>query len=212
MSTILDALKKSERARRLGRAPVYRDAAAPPAPAVLRWLSVGAALALILALAVSVWLMTRASSPDLPRPLEPAVTAPPGTPVTAVAEAVPTPPPASAPAEPAASDLARQLPVPKRAAAPVPGPTAARTPPAVVADGEAPWLTSLPASFRKRLPALVVTVHVYTPDETQRILYINNQPYKRGEQIPGGVVVEEILPEGVLLRAHGQRFKLPRPT
>ena len=77
---------------------------------------------------------------------------------------------------------------------------------------EAPWLSSLPQAFRSSLPPLVVNIHVYSPDQSQRILYINNRPARQGERIEGGVVVEEIVHDGVVLQYRGQRFKLPRPS
>jgi hypothetical protein len=55
-----------------------------------------------------------------------------------------------------------------------------------------------------------VNIHVYTPDESQRMLYINNRQYRRGEFI-GGVLIEDITPDGVLVNYHGVRFKLERP-
>ena len=82
----------------------------------------------------------------------------------------------------------------------------------VQGTGEAPWLSSLPQAFRSSLPPLAVNIHVYSPDRSQRILYINNRPVRQGERIEGGVVVEEIVYDGVVLQYHGQRFKLPRPS
>jgi general secretion pathway protein B len=216
MSTILDALRKSELARRAGRAPVYRDAAPSSTPPLLRWLSLLAVLTLMAALGVSVWLITR---PAAGIAIESSGT-PPGPSASASRPEPPATKTVAAAVSPPAADLSGQ--VSARRTTPAVGrearPEAAAAVPAVSAPspgqehGEAPWLASLPAAFRERLPALVVNIHVYAPDEAQRILYINNRPVRRGEQIPGGVVVEEILPEGVLLRAHGQRFRLPRPT
>jgi hypothetical protein len=96
---------------------------------------------------------------------------------------------------------------------PVPSMPVDRRPPRAIPEaGEAPWLSELPASFRERLPSLVVNIHVYSPKVSQRILYINNRPCRPGQEIDGGVVVEDILPDGVLLRFDHQRFRLPRPT
>jgi general secretion pathway protein B len=78
--------------------------------------------------------------------------------------------------------------------------------------GGAPWLSSLPEAFRNSLPPLNVNIHVYSPDESQRILYINNRQVQQGERIQAGVLIEEIVQDGVILRFRGQRFKLPRPS
>jgi len=134
----------------------------------------------------------------------------------------PAPAPAPAPASTAApaDDLAEQADVDTATkvvatpAAPLSASTAA--PRAVAAAGtagfdQAPWLSTLPEVFRNSLPPLTVNIHVYTPDESQRILYINNRPVHRGEQIEGGVTMEEIVQDGVVMRYRGQLFKLPRP-
>jgi len=213
MSTILEALRKSERARRRRQAPVYRDASTSETPVLLRWLTLAAGVALIVALGFSVWLMNRSPS-DLASTN--AAHVPTGEALTGQSDkSVPeSAPRASAAPVPAAKPLSEQkLPdsrnTTKDAMADRDGDPSK---PVAVTSDEVPWLSSLPESFRNRLPKLVVNIHVFSPDEAQRILYINNRPYKRGEQIPGGVVVEEIVPEGVILRAQGQRFKLPRPT
>jgi len=123
--------------------------------------------------------------------------------------------PSAAPARTIATPVAQlegqapaDSPVAKPSVEPRAMPRAARPP----SPEAVPWLSSLPASFRQSLPKLAITIHVYVPAESQRILYINNRQYQRGEEIPGGIRVEEILPDGVLLQAHGQWFKLPRPA
>jgi len=210
MSTILEALRKSERARRRRQAPVYRDASSQDAPAVLRWLALTAGLVLLVALGLSAWLMARS-------PVDVTVAEPPSvqdSPVGATAPVVTKPPAAdrTPSAAVAPQPLSEQASSPgEEPATEKPSSTAAARD-AVIRPDEVPWLSSLPASYRNRLPVLVVNIHVFAEDEAQRILYINNRPYKRGEQISGGVVVEAIVPDGVVLRAFGQRFKLPRPT
>lgn len=201
MSYILDALRKSERARRLGRAPEYRDGAPPAHPRLLRWLSLAAGVVLVATLGLSVWLLSR---PDAP-PAEHLTMPGPAPELAARSDA-----PATSGKAPTAPLTAH-----RHAARPHLEPAASRAtnpPPSSAGDsGPAPWLSSLPEDFRAALPSLMVNIHVYAPEERQRILYINNRPLKRGEEIDG-VVVEEIVPEGVVLRARGQRFRLPRPS
>jgi general secretion pathway protein B len=74
------------------------------------------------------------------------------------------------------------------------------------------FLRAMPAVFQRELRDLSVTIHIYAPNEADRILYINNRQYRAGEQVRDGVVVEEIVPDGAVLTYRGQRFKLPRPT
>jgi general secretion pathway protein B len=211
MSSILDALRKSERARRLGRAPVYRAAATPAAPPLLRGLSLAAGVALLVTLALLAWLLQRPEPGSPPVPVSgieaPGATAPArvrsespdarGAAPKSMSATVWGPPEANP-----SVDVSRTVPVTKPP----------RPPASPAATGEAPWLSSLPDSFRRALPPLTVNIHVYAADAAQRILYINNQPCQRGQEIGSGVMVEDIVPDGVVLRYQGQRFKLPRPS
>lgn len=211
MSYILDALRKSERARRLGRAPVYRDGSQPAQTRLLRWLSLAAGVVLLATLALSVWLLNRPEAPAAHNLTTSDPAAAPSAPQNSAPESATR---SSGPTTVHTAPLAA-LPVPTETGKPRSEPAATRaakpTSPPPDSSGPAPWLSSLPDDFRAALPALMVNIHVYAPDERQRILYINNRPLKRGEEIEG-VVVEEIVPEGVVLRARGQRFKLPRPS
>ena len=76
---------------------------------------------------------------------------------------------------------------------------------------DTPLLQQMPQDFQRSLPSLAVTIHVYSHDESQRILFINNREYRRGSQIEGGIRVEDIVPDGAVLSFRGERFKLSRP-
>jgi len=204
MSSILDALKKSERQRRHGEALIFRQVSPGTMPGLLRPVLLGLAglafLAMVAAGAYFFW----------PRSVAVATRT---EPVVSNAPPVPSPAPAEDLAEQASVETA-----PKAAsvpAAPLSASTAA--PPTVAVArgptgfGQVPWLSALPEVFRNSLPPLTVNIHVYTPEESQRILYINNLPVHRGETIEGGVTMEEIVQDGVILRYRGQLFKLPRP-
>jgi len=84
------------------------------------------------------------------------------------------------------------------------------TPP-VASDG-IPFLLQMPSEFQRLLPPLKVTIHVYSPDESQRILFLNNREYHKGDQIEAGIRVEDIVPEGAVLSYQGERFKVSRPN
>jgi general secretion pathway protein B len=76
---------------------------------------------------------------------------------------------------------------------------------------DTPLLQQMPQDFQRALPALAVTIHVYSHDASQRILFINNREYRKGSQIDGGIRVEDIVPDGAVLSFRGERFKLSRP-
>ena len=76
---------------------------------------------------------------------------------------------------------------------------------------DTPLLQHMPPEFQQVLPPMAVTIHVYSPQESQRILFINNREFHRGDQIEGGIRVENIVPDGAVLSYRGKRFKLGRP-
>lgn len=225
MSSILDALKKSERQRSLGRDLIFRNAARNAAPRLTGFAVAVLAALLLLALAIGALLFSL-REPELPPlastsaevPVPSAGTDPEKTTTATVPASVlrtetapaldsqvrdriqttPLPEKPARTSAPSSADVSRTAVVPR----PVTG----------TDTSEAPWLSSLPQAFRSSLPPLVVNIHVYSPDQSQRILYINNRPARQGERIEGGVVVEEIVHDGVVLQYRGQRFKLPRPS
>lgn len=196
MSYILDALKRSEQQRIRGRRrSPGQGASAPSEPFYTAWIRPGQMVVIVLVLGVLLFLgarvLFRVSPPTAP-----------------VAEsAAPLPPPQVEAKNPAAAPMA----APKAEAIPASSPLHAPAPssPAV---GPVQFLRSLPLDFQQRLPELVVNIHVYAVEEPSRILYINNRSYRRGDQVQDGIVVEEIVPDGVVLQFRGQRFKLPRPN
>lgn len=74
-----------------------------------------------------------------------------------------------------------------------------------------PFYWELPQPIRGQLGELAVTIHVYANQPDQRFLFLNNREYRAGEQMPSGVKVERIEPQGVVLSYADQVFRLPRP-
>lgn len=82
---------------------------------------------------------------------------------------------------------------------------------ASVGDGpmqSAPLLSELSFDVQSSLPALALNVHVYAQTPKDRFVFLNMQKYKEGERTRDGVLIEEITPEGVVLRYGQQRFRL----
>lgn len=205
MSSILDALKKSERQRNLGRDLIFRNTApdSPTRPTWLLYAVLGGLLLLVLVIALLVFFGHETPGEEGVSTLPSATVAKPE-----LKSPVPVAPALRAET---AQDLLDQA----RAARPAPArkeATAAEATHGVEASGETPWLSSLPEAFRSSLPPLEVNIHVYSPQESQRIVYINNRQVQQGERIQAGVMVEEVVHDGVVLRFRGQRFKLPRPS
>jgi len=229
MSYILDALRKSEQERHPGTP-------APPGGPVhnvsLPWrggwlLVIGIILLLfLLAAAVVFWHSTvkRISSEAAVAATSP-TEAPPAAPPAAEPVAEIPPPVTAVKKESPVRDLAEQTQVPvpvipkKPSTAPRRKVTAVKQRPSSQADGpgmlletdNAPLLQQMPPEMQRAIPPMAVTIHVYSSQESQRILFINNREYHQGSLIDGGARVEAIVPDGVVLSYQGERFKLPRP-
>ncbi len=112
----------------------------------------------------------------------------------------PQPPAASGPAPATtAGATARLAPNPLSQSAP-PAPT-----PAVPA---VPSIDDLVSSGQLEPPNLSLDMHAYGDDPDARFVYINMRRYHNGDTTREGAVVEEITPDGVVLRLHGLRFLL----
>lgn len=238
MSYILDALRKSQQARQPGTAPrtgaVHNISLALPISGW--WLALG--IFLLFGLLLGAYLFWRSTIGVLPKPAvetapsQPVAAAPvpatgPTTPAT-VDKPAPAPEPSAKKSAPV-TDLAEQAKLPAPAAPPKKITTAVRSPkkpaaknrpeavktataPAVpLVMDDTPLLQQMPEDFQHALPSLAVTIHVYSQEESQRILFINNREYRKGSQIEGGIRVEDIVPDGVVLSYQGERFKLSRP-
>jgi general secretion pathway protein B len=258
MSYILEALKKSQQERDLGRVPTL---ATQPffenRPAVANhWglaATVLASLAVAIALFAALW-----EEPEVLAPVQ-ALVPPLMTPTTPPAPASATLPQLPAEARtpdssPAPSVLAKMAmeeetspdantdadgefqPEPvATATAPAPAPVAPEDPipedlrseieafkdqlrqdqggpPAKkVAKAETPpQKRRLPPEVEKRLPAYLLTVHLFDKEPAKRFVVIGGRKLRQGESTRDGILVEEILPDGVTLAFEGHSFFRPR--
>jgi general secretion pathway protein B len=229
MSYILDALRKSEQERQPG------TPARPGGPVhnvSLPWrggwlLVIGIILLLfLLAAAVVFWHSTvkRISSEAAVAAASPTENPPAAPPAAEPVAVIPSPVTAEKKESPV-RDLAEQMQVPvpvtpkKPSTAPRRKAVAIEQRPALQTDGLAvlletdntPLLQQMPPDIQRAIPPMAVTIHVYSPQASQRILFINNREYHLGSLIEGGARVEAIVPDGVVLSYQGERFKLPRP-
>lgn len=85
-------------------------------------------------------------------------------------------------------------------------PPAASPPPT---DGRVPALSELPDGVRRGLPALVVSGATYSETPAHRMLIVNGQVVREGEEPAPGVVLERIQLKSAILRHKGTRFSMP---
>ena len=230
MSFILDALRKSQQARHPGSVSGPRGAVHNVSLSLSGggwWLAAGIILLFGIVIAALIfWRNTVDSNPAaapevaLPSQEKTATAEKPSVPsghisthpsknihpVRDLAEeakvAVPAAPKKATVVHPKRKAVAKNLPAAS-------SPSVAQAMPLVTDD--TPLLQQMPAELQHAIPPMAVTIHVYSPEESQRILFINNREYHKGDWIKGGIRVEEIVPDGVVLSYEAQRFKLGRP-
>jgi general secretion pathway protein B len=222
MSYILEALKKAQAERELGRVPPLQGSASalvkevdPGLGAgVPRWVWPGALLVVVLAVAgAAAWWIGRpalapAAAPAAsiaPLPASAAVSPPPVAPAPAPAQAQPKALPPELP------PVAPPLPVARPAAPPPPPSIVATASPSeeVVVAFEA-----LDAATRSRLPPLVAGGTIHSSERAQRMVILDGQVLREGDSLTADVSVLTIEPRGVVLHlgaAFGNRRVRLRP-
>ena len=88
-----------------------------------------------------------------------------------------------------------------------PEPPAAEAPPEPDPYASVPMLWQLPSSIRSKLPEFSLTVHVYAPESSGRFVIVDRRKYREGDALAGGVKLEAIVPDGVILDYAGRTFK-----
>ncbi len=73
-----------------------------------------------------------------------------------------------------------------------------------------PTIHEVIANGTVTLPDLHVDIHVYSESARDRFVFINMDKHNEGSKLAEGPVVEEITPDGVVLRHNGASFLLPR--
>lgn len=215
MSLILDALKKSERARQQTLAGRVGTVDAPgrgrlPVP----WATlIGLLLVLNAAsLAVIFWRSHTQAAPQAPPAPTRAARGPYRPVVRPLAEEAAAAQAASAPRltarEPAAPTIAAKTAAPAPQTPILPSAEPAET---ASTPESAPALDTLPLAFQQSLPPLHLDVHSYTRKPAGRFVVINMRQYRIGDTLKEGPRILNITPQGVILEYQGQSFLLPRP-
>ncbi|MBT9489958.1 MAG: general secretion pathway protein GspB [Rubrivivax sp.] len=200
MSYVLDALRRAESERQRGSVPSLhaQSHAAPerrqatPAARPGRW-AVVALGGLLLAAAAAWWWW--------PTP----VRSPPPSPVVAAPEAAPTlrPLPAPPPVARPMAAVPRVSPPLATASAPV-----LATPAASATPGRVPRLQDLPEPLRRQIPALAFGGATDSPEPSARMLIINGQIWREGDELAIGLKLERIALRGAVFRFRDQRFEV----
>lgn len=135
---------------------------------------------------------------DVPAPVATTSTMP------AEVAALPPPPPQSSPEAAAMPVVTADPPAPAAVAVAV----ASSKPEEVL-----PNVFQLPYTTRKDLPKLELSMHVFSPDASERFIVLNGKRYTLETPAPGPELsLLDIVADGAVLEFRGQRFLLPRQT
>jgi general secretion pathway protein B len=215
-STSVDA------ARSVAETPIKRDA--PAAPAANRMPDRTRQTGYAAALQKSEQAKRAAASgntaramPPAPAPVatppEPAATAA-ATPPASTADKsaglhTTTPPPTAGPPAPAAQKPDATAPAaPPVGASSTAAPAPTTKPPA---PGTAlPTIWDLPFATRKDIPALDLSMHVYSADPKERFVVLKGDRHIEGDEVAQDLILREIRQDGLVLEYKGQRFFFPR--
>ena len=74
-----------------------------------------------------------------------------------------------------------------------------------------PMLWSLPSSFQGSVPPLNISVHYYTADARRRMVFVNREKFREGDEVAPGLRLDAITPNGIVLSFRGTQFQVARP-
>ncbi len=218
MSLILDALKKSEAERQRGQVPnVLSPLPAAPShvhshkQSKLPWLILIAALLAMLVVAFFYSKSHIAASPGTvaapanEAPVQAAISEPAG-----IAEPVVESPKPAVVEKPTARQMETTVPTPAIQDIPSPPTPIPSVPDETDTTPRVASLSEMPSDQRQQLPALKLSMHVYSADTAKRFAIIDGQRVNEGSVL-GSAVVEQIRQDGVVLSMQGQSYLLPRP-
>ncbi|MFY9327204.1 MAG: general secretion pathway protein GspB [Georgfuchsia sp.] len=222
MSYILDALRKSDQQRQRGATPTLLT---PQAASVVTGRRLSMPHVLLAVLLMGVGIVVGALRPWQSEP--PAATQAPLTvqaarPPVATTQPKSTLRPSPAPVQvpmpiPSEPQLPVQItapamPPPASVAPPVPVavpalPPATEKPDAAVAqEQKVMTMAELPLSIQQEIPNMSISVHAYSRSAQERLLGINDRMLREGDFLIPGLQLEQITPDGMIMRYKGYRF------
>jgi general secretion pathway protein B len=232
MSYILDALKKADQERTLGKVPDLEAAhwGERRSKRSYRWVWILGLLLLINGILMVMLIESddavvssgdRSSGaadsiPVTPVPKTERIQVPASREIDRPREPVYVPPPVPA----SQSVVVRQAPphaetVPGQSVPPafVPPPAFVRPPapvPPPATASEVPEWGDLPLEFRSGFTLPHLDVHVYSEKPQRRFILVGLQKFREGDTLDSGAVLEEILPGSIQLNYQGTRFRMEK--
>lgn len=215
MSYILDALRKSDLQRQHGAAPTLQTTPLYPRasgrPAVWTYGALGATL---IAAGIAIgwlhpWQTQQAAPVTEPVAGKPLASEPPQIPVPppVPAKSVLTPAPPRANTQPRTASPGGTAPATAAARSADVRPANGARPAGAAPESRVLSMTELPPAIQQEIPPLAISVHAYSSNPADRIVGINNRILREGGNVPPGLIVDEITPDGMVFSYKGYRFR-----
>ena len=211
MSYILEALKKAEAERHSG---ATHAAPSPPSPVAVdrkasasgrQWLTIGVPVVAVVLAGVA-WISIRTIPPATnsveERPAPTTVAALPAVPVMTEPPAAPA---ATVPEETAGKPkekITRKSPEKTQ-----PAKSKAEREPAREAEPRIAMLRELPEHIQREIPAMTIGGYIYSGSRADRSVLINNRLLREGDEIAPGFMLEQMMPNGMVLSYKGYRYR-----
>ena len=229
MSIILDALKKAETERHLGKLPGLHTPASTSSDLSTLHVAGGARLVwagliclTLLAIGMAFWWYAAGDNSDVARArlvpaptlAVPAIAAPaPVAVVVAASREIPAPPPIVSPpaamSAPKAMPLQTPVPVitlkPPQAVAPTAMQKSAQP---VIPPEKIIAMADLSPSMQRELPPLAIGGSMYSDNAAERMLLIDKRLFHEGDEVAPGLLLEKLMPKEAILRFRGVRFRI----
>jgi general secretion pathway protein B len=68
-------------------------------------------------------------------------------------------------------------------------------------------IDELPDDIRKGLPAFVISTHMYSQERSERLVSINGNIGREGQEIMPGITLVSVLPDGAILKHKGYKIR-----
>lgn len=208
MSYILEALKKAEAERHSGATRAFP---LPPSPVAVdrkasasgrQWLTIGVPVVAVVLAGVA-WISTRnaltVTDSIKKHPAPATVAALPATPVMT------KPPAATAPEE--TSEKPKEKTARKSPEKTQPAKSKAVREPAREAEPRIAMLRELPEHIQREIPAMTIGGYIYSGSRADRSVLINNRLLREGDEIAPGFMLEQMMPNGMVLSYKGYRYR-----
>lgn len=68
-------------------------------------------------------------------------------------------------------------------------------------------MSELPPAIQQEIPPMSISVHAYSPRSSDRMVSINDRMLREGGNVPPGLTLDEITPDGMVFSYKGYRFR-----